>query len=268
MRLKSLAVLSFAVSCCAFSQSYTVTTLAGGGLPENLPGASVGLGVVSGTAVDAEGNVFIALPDYHIVARMDAVSGILTRVAGNGTPGYSGDNGPAISAQLSFPAGLAIDSAGNLYIADDSVIRELSNGIIMSVAGNGKRGFTGDNGPATSAQLCQPHGIAVDAAFNLFIADTCNLRIRKVSNGTITTVVGDGNPGSFPNLIGDGGPATSGHLFLPFGVAVDIAGNLFIADTYNHRLRLVTRGVIYTFATFAALSQPNLTFALRWFSRG
>jgi hypothetical protein len=252
-----LAVLSLTVSSCAFGQTYTVTTLAGGGLPENSPGTSAGLGVVSATAVDAGGNVFMALPNYNIVVRLDAATGILIRVAGTGTPGYSGDNGPATSAQLSSPSGLAFDSAGNLYIADDSVIREVSNSIITSVAGNGTRGFSGDNGPATSARLCAPHGLAVDADFNLFIADTCNLRIRKVSNGTITTVAGDGNPGNHPSNLGDGGPATSGHLFLPYGIAVDIAGNLFIADTFNHRLRLVTGGVIYTFGTFAVLSEPK-----------
>jgi hypothetical protein len=249
-----LAVLSLTVSSCAFGQTYTVTTLAGGGLPENSPGTSAGLGVVSATAVDAGGNVFMALPNYNIVVRLDAATGILIRVAGTGTPGYSGDNGPATSAQLSSPSGLAFDSAGNLYIADDSVIREVSNSIITSVAGNGTRGFSGDNGPATSARLCAPHGLAVDADFNLFIADTCNLRIRKVSNGTITTVAGDGNPGNHPSNLGDGGPATSGHLFLPMGVAVDIAGNLFIADSYNQCLRLVTGGVIYT---FAQVGQPE-----------
>ena len=119
---------------------------------------------------------------------------MITTVAGNGTCGFSGDNGPATSAQLYGSHGVAVDSAGNLYIADtaNNRIRKVSNGVITTVAGNGTAGFSGDNGPATSAQLTDPEGVAVDSAGNLYIADTGNNRIRKVSNGVITTVAGNG----------------------------------------------------------------------------
>ena len=122
-----------------------------------------------------------------------------------------------------------MDSAGNLYIADtdNNRIRKVSNGVITTVAGNGTQGFSGDNGPATSAQLNGPDGVAVDSAGNLYIADTDNNRIRKVSNGVITTVAGNGTSG----FSGDNGPATSAQLDDPYGVAVDSAGNLYIADT-------------------------------------
>ncbi len=133
-----------------------------------------------------------------------------------------------------------MDSAGNLYIADtdNNRIRKVSNGVITTVAGNGTQGFSGDNGPATSAQLYIPGGVAVDSAGNLYIADTYNNRIRKVSNGVITTVAGNGTVG----FGGDNGPATSAQLNTPVAVAVDSAGNLYIADTNNNRIRLLTPG--------------------------
>ena len=137
----------------------------------------------------------------------------INTVAGNVPAGhslYGGDNGPATSAQLASPLGVAVDSAGNLYIADtdNHRIRKVSNGVITTVAGNGTAGFSGDNGPATSAQLNYPAGVAVDSAGNLYIADTDNNRIRKVSNGVITTVAGNGTLG----FSGDNGPATSAQL--------------------------------------------------------
>jgi len=228
-------------------QTYTISTFAGGP-PANIPGTSASLLTVAFVAADSAGNVFFATQDT--VMRLDATTGNLTPVAGNGTCCFSGDNGPATSAQLNGPAGVAVDSAGNLYIADQNNyrIRKVSNGVITTVAGNGTHGFSGDNGPATSAQLNlynggYPIGIAVDSAGNLYISDSGNLRIRKVSNGVITTVAGNGTQG----FSGDNGPATSAQLSAG-GVAVDSAGNLYIADTLNSRIRRVTNGVITTVA--------------------
>src|SRR6202162_4229511 len=151
MRLISLVLLATA----AFGQTYTASTFAGVWLPENLPGASVSLNQIGGVAVDAAGNVFLSLPPYAGVMRLDATTGILTRVAGNASNGCSGDNGPAVNAQLYGPNGLALDSAGNLYIADTNNrrIRKVSNGIITTVAGNGVYGAARDGGPANSAEL-------------------------------------------------------------------------------------------------------------------
>jgi len=186
--------------------------------------------------------------------------GIISTVAGSassgsGTGGFSGDGGPATSASLWNPAGIAVDASGNLFIADtgNSRIRKVSaGGIVTTVAGNGSYGFSGDGGPAISASLWSPAGIAVDASGNLFIADTYNNRVRKVSaSGIITTVAGSGIPLTAGNVgfSGDGGPAISARLNSPYGVAVDASGNLFIADTYNNRIRKVsTTGMITTVA--------------------
>jgi uncharacterized protein (TIGR03437 family) len=187
--------------------------------------------------------------------------------AGNGTPGFSGDNGPATDAQLNQPQGVAVDSAGNVYIADYSNhrVRKVSNGVITTVAGGGT---AGDNGSATSAQVNLPIGVAVDSAGNLYIGAT-DSTVRKVSNGVITTVAGNGTIGFHGE--GDNGPATSAQLFLPRAVAVDSAGNLYIADAGAERVRKVSNGIITTVAggapfrensdnipaTSAYLGEPN-----------
>jgi sugar lactone lactonase YvrE len=212
-----------------------------GGL--NNPGASV---------LDSAGNLYIVDSGNNVVRKVSASTGVITTIAGNGTGGYSGDKGPATSAQLNYPEGLALDGQGNLYIADsgNNVVRELTaaTGVITTVAGNGIAGYSGDNGAATAAQLNYPETVADDSAGNLYIADTYNNVIRKVtlSSGTITTVAGNSQRG----YSGDGGAATAATLQNPFGVALDSAGNMYISDTGNQVIREVhaATGVMSTVA--------------------
>jgi hypothetical protein len=172
----------------------------------------------------------------------------ITTVAGDGKQGFSGDGGPATSAMIFNAHGIAVDSSGNLYIADTDNwrIRKVStSGIISTVAGKGTEGFSGDGGAATSAEL-YPWGVALDPSGNLYIADGRNYRVRKVStSGIISTVAGNGTRG----FSGDGGPATSAELGSPSGVAVDSPGNIYIDDEGNDRIRKVDiSGIITTVA--------------------
>ncbi|MDQ6836984.1 MAG: NHL repeat-containing protein [Actinomycetota bacterium] len=181
-----------------------------------------------------------------------AANGDITTVAGNvNNAASSGDGGPATSAGISAPSAVAVDSAGNLYIADANAFRvrkvTVATGIITTVAGNGTFGSSGDGGQATSAQLGTPQSVALDQAGNLYIADTGNGDVRKVTPaGIISTVAGNG---MFADS-GDGGPATAAALGLPYGVVVDQAGNLYIADNFNNNVRKVTAatGIITTVA--------------------
>src|ERR1039458_749831 len=177
---------------------------------------------------------------------------ITTVVDVAGSEGVGGDGGPATAAQLNFPTGVAADAAGNLFIADtfNNRIRKVSaNGIITTVAGSGVRGFGGDGGPATAAHLNYPQAVAVDAAGSLFIADTGNMVVRKVSaSGILTTVAGTAAVADAQGFSGDGGPATAAQLNNPKGLAVDAMGSLFIADTRNQRIRQVSGGIISTVA--------------------
>ncbi len=191
---------------------------------------------------------------------VNATTGIISAFAGNGTAGYTGDNGPAVNASMNTPSSVAVDGAGNVYIADsgNNVVREVAaaTGFITTVAGNGAPGsatIVGDGGPATAANLNNPQGVTVDTAGNLFIADTSHHRIRKVDavSGIITTVAGIGTvtgtgEGAFS---GDGGQATNAELNYPFTVAFDFAGNMYIPDSANNRIREVNAsGIISTFA--------------------
>jgi uncharacterized protein (TIGR03437 family) len=234
-----------------------ITTVAGDGTRgfsgDGGPAADAQLSGPTGIAVDAAGNLFFA--DGNRVRKV-APSGIVTTVAGKGSSGYSGDGGPATDAQLWFPEGIAVDSEGNLFIADhaNNRVRKVSpSGIITTVAGNGSAGFSGDGGPATSAQLYGTFAVAVDPAGNLFIEDHDNWRIRKVSGGIITTFAGGGAG------LGDGGPSTSAMVGPGAGLALDSAGDLFIADTGRSRIRKVATDGIIT--TIAGTGAPPSTFS-------
>lgn len=206
-----------------------------------------------GVTLDAAGDLFIADSANNCIRKVDT-KGIITTVAGNGVIGYSGDGGAATSAQLASPTGVAVDSAGNLFIADfyNSLVRKVdTHGTITTFAGlvtNGSPtyGYSGDGGAATNAELDAPSSVVLDAAGNLLIADSANNSIRKVgTNGIITTVAGNGSGG----YLGDGVAATNTTLTSPAGVALDAVGNLFISDNGNQRIRKVDpNGIITTFA--------------------
>lgn len=293
-----------------YAQGYRIDTFAGGGFPADGPATQANLafphspgGNVAGITSDKSGNIYFSVQDpYNLVFRLDA-SGNLTRVAGSGIRGFDGDGGPAISARLFNPSGLAVDDAGDIYIADEGNDRirkvanriittvaggasisdlkilafdhipaigaslarpggvavdsqgtiyvadtdynrviAISSGIVTTIAGNGSGGFSGDGGPAISAELSYPTGVALDSVGNLYIADEGNSRIRKVSPlGTITTVVGTGAAGNS----GDGGPAISAQLTSPHGVAFDSPGHMYIADI-DGGIRMVSAGIITT----------------------
>ncbi|HXP83898.1 MAG TPA: hypothetical protein VN841_04225 [Bryobacteraceae bacterium] len=260
-----------------------ISTLAGTGLAgytgDGTTAATAQLNGPGGVAVDAAGNVYIADTGNTVIRMVSG--GNISTVAGNYTlgPGYSGDGTAPTNAQLAFPTGVAVDSSGNLYIADqgNNVIRVVSSGMILTVgggnfklnhpasvavdaagnlfiadtdnsriveysvkgvwsvvAGNGNPGFSGDQGPATKAELSLPRSVAVDALGQLYICDTLNSRVRLVSPaGIITTINGNGSAG----YSGDGGDALAASLNLPRGIALDPAGNVYIADTGNHRIR-------------------------------
>ncbi|GHC84167.1 NHL repeat-containing protein [Streptomyces flavofungini] len=225
------------------SPSGIITTVAGNGeagyVSDGGPAIATRLHHPHGVALDREGNLYISEWSGHRVRKVNR-SGIITTVAGNGTAGYVSDGGPAIATRLQHPDGLAFDREGNLYIAEYSnhrVRKVTPNGIITTVAGNGTAGFVSDGGPAIATRLNGPRRVAVDEAGNLYVSDQENHRVRRVSSdGTITTVAGNGTAG----YVDDGGPAATTRIYQPQGVALDRAGNLYIADYSNHRVRGVT----------------------------
>jgi sugar lactone lactonase YvrE len=191
-----------------------------------------------GMAVDSAGNLYIADFDDCRIRKVTA-AGVISTVAGNGTQGFSGDGGPATAAMLDSPAAVAVDSAGNLYIADSAnnrIRKVTAAGMMSTVAGTGISGYSGDHGAAIAAQLNNPLGVSVDSRNNLYISDAKNNRIRKITpDGMISTIIGNGISG----FSGDHGPATMAQLWLPNGVAIDSAENIYVADTFNNRVRKV-----------------------------
>ena len=230
-----------------------VSTVAGTGEQgfsgDDGPATSASVNWPEGVAVDSLGNLYISDYGNHRVRRVDATTGTISTVAGTGEQGSSGDDGPATSARISYPFGLAVDSLGNLYIQTGDQVRRVDaeSGTITAFAGTGERGFSGDGGPATSALMSLPRAFAADSLGNLYIADYGNRRVRRIDavSGVISTVVGTGHGG----FSGDGGPATSATMSRPAGVAVDGLGNLYIADIWNYRVRVVdSSGIIRTVA--------------------
>jgi len=275
----------------ALSQQYAINTIAGtagtaGYAGDNGSALGSQLNFPTGIAVDSSGNLYIADGLNNRVRKVS--NGVITTIAGNGTAGYTGDTGPAISAELNDPTAVALDPSGNLYIADsaNSVIRMVSTGgTITTFAGNNTVGYSGDMALATGAQLSNPVGVIADTVGNVYIADSGNDVIRQVYGGNIvtyaagftqpvavavdssgnlyvvdtqarrivqytnagvyTTIAGSGYSG----FSGDNGPAPNAALYDPMGLAVDSAGNVYIADTFNCRIRKVTTsGIITTIA--------------------
>lgn len=198
---------------------------------------------------DASGNLYIAEFGNHVVRKV-ATNGTISLIAGTGVAGNTGNGGAATLAQLSSPNGIAVDGAGNIYIADAAanVVRMVNtSGIISAVAGTGAAAYTGDGGPATAAAIQTPYGLVLDAAGNLYIADYGNHAVRRINtSGVISTFVGNGS--GIGSYTGDGGPATTAQVNGPTDVAVDGSGNLYVADNGNHVVRRVTAGNISTFA--------------------
>lgn len=326
------ALLTIGLSGCGGSSNSRsidlgiISTVAGTGTPGNSGDGGIAttaqLNQPTCVVLDSAGNLYIGDVVTYTVRKVAAGSGVITTYAGNGIAGYSGDGGPATSASMYGPSACALDSAGNLFVADagNNVVRKITapTGVITTVAGNGfgagaaKGSFSGDGGAATQAELNQPYGVVVDSAGNIFISDLGNQRIRKVdaetgiittvagdgtygysaksgdavsamianpeqlaldgsgnlyiaeqganviakvnlSAGTISTIAGNGSVGQgngteSPTVTGDGGLATKAELAQPQGVAVDAAGNVFISDTNNQRVRMVTAstGIITT----------------------
>lgn len=234
----------------AGNHSYNTETLFSGA-----PATGVVLNYPFGIADDTSGNVYIA-DSHNFMVREDVKSSNLVNFfAGNGTYGYTGDGGPATSAEMTYDYGVGKDSAGNVYIADTNncLVRKVNTAGTIStfaglvVSGSIRCGYTGDGGSATAAELYQPYGIAVDKNNSVYITDYAEHVVRKVTSGTINTIAGIGGLAGYS---GDGGPATSALLNGPQAVAVDPAGNVFIADTNNCRVREISAatGIINTVA--------------------
>ncbi|MEU5667420.1 RICIN domain-containing protein [Streptomyces longwoodensis] len=229
-----------------------ITNVAGTGRAgfsgDNGPAASAQLNSPREVAVDSAGAVYIADAGNHRVRKITP-DGTISTVAGTGAAGFGGDGGPATAARLNGPFGVAVDSTDTLYLSDyyNHRVRKVTpDGTISTVVGNGTGAYKGDGGPAAAAQLNGPHAVMTDGSGNLFIADYSNQRVRKVSaDGTVSTVAGTGAAG----FSGDGGPATSAKLSGPTGLAMDSSGDLFVADYGNHRVRKVSAdGTISTVA--------------------
>jgi len=250
--MKKIILLSVCSFSFALANSQIITTIAGNGTQgysgDGGQATSAEFYYPNAVGFDGAGNMYVADESNSAIREIN-LSGVISTVAGNRIAGFSGDGGQASSAEIKYPEGVCGDKFGNIYIADlgNRRIRKVNTaGIISTYAGNGLYTYSGDGGPATSAGLVGPYRVAVDTAGNVYIADQSGNRIRKVDTaGIITTVAGTDTSG----YSGDGGPATAAELKDPYGLSVDISGNIYIADEGNNRVRKVsTTGIITTVA--------------------
>ena len=253
--MKKVALFIFAF-CVINANSQIISTIVGLGLAgySGDGGLATGAKINSpcGIGTDTVGNIYIADDFNHVIRKLTKSTGVITTIAGTGISGYSGDGGLAINAKIYYPGDVSCDKYGNIYIADqnNNAIRKISiaTGIITTVAGNGSQGYSGDGGPATSAQLKTPLGVTVDKFSNIYIADANNHCIRKVDGGTgiITTIAGNGTLG----FSGDGGLASLALVNHPSKVILDSIGNLYFTDEANNRVRKIMAGtnIIQTIA--------------------
>ncbi len=272
-----LPILSFAFHAEA-QASNTINTIAGGGVNPSSPTAAY-LATFGGVVKDSLGNVYIASAGLEAIYKVTP-GGQLSIYAGIGIAGFSGDGGPANAAELNYPIGIALDSAGDLFIADslNNRIRRVdaSTGVITTYAGSGNQydgtgffgGYSGDGGPATSALMNFPSGLAFDTNGNLFVADAGNEVVRRIDNSAehiITTYAGDGKAGTPGTANGDGGPATSAQLnaYLReiLGLATDANGNLYIADSGDSVVRVVDTSASHVITTYAGSASRIFTFS-------
>jgi uncharacterized protein (TIGR03437 family) len=227
------------------SPVYTIATIAGSdSLGDGGPATAAQIGAIQGIAVDLFGNVYLSDTDHQRVRKIDT-AGTITTIAGTGVAGYSGDGGPAAAAEINLPYGLAVDLAGDVYVADlgNNRVRKISPlGVISTVAGTGVAGSAGDGGLAVNAQLDAPRNLLVDGLGNLYISEFSGHRVRKLAAGGITTLAGTGVAG----FRGDGGLAMTAELAYPAGLAMDAIGALYVADSGNQRVRKIFNGVIGT----------------------
>jgi uncharacterized protein (TIGR03437 family) len=251
-KIRIASTLAFIVTAgFAHAGQYVISTFAGGAIPASpVDALTATIGFPSDMIRDSSGNLYFS--SLNCVFRLDA-KGVITRIAGTGAGAYSGDGGAAPNARLFGPEGLALDGAGNVYVADTSnnrIRRITPQGIIATVAGNGVPGYSGDGGPAASAQLSNPMGLAFDGAGNLYISEAA--RIRKVStSGIITTFAGNGTPG----FSGDNGAAINAQIRAGKGLAADASGNIYFSDMSDQRIRRIAGdGTIATIAGTVALA--------------
>lgn len=249
--MKKIVTLIAAV-CCFNTNAQIITTVAGTGSAafsgDNGQATAAAINQPYRVCFDAAGNFYIADESNNRIRKVNT-AGVITTFAGNGVQGFSGDGGQATAAGLYSPLGMIFDGAGNMFITDEDNfrIRKVNTlGVITTVAGS-TPGFAGDGGQATAAQLLRPNESIVDAAGNIYILDSQNSRVRKVNtSGIINTIAGSGTSGTYA---GDNGPATAAEMNNPSGLAADPNGNIYVADTYNNRIRMIsTMGIITTFA--------------------
>lgn len=244
----------------------TITTVAGttaGFSGDNGPASAAQLDLPTALALGSDNNLYIADTQNHRIRKVNLTNGTITTIAGNGRQGFSGDGGPAVSAAIDSPTGLAVDAGQNVYLADTHNHRvrriDAATGQITTIAGSAA-GFSGDNGPATAAALALPHGLSIDSAGNIYIADTANHRIRRIDavTGAMTTVAGNG----VQNFGGDNNPATGANLDSPRAVEATPAGFVTLADTANQRVRQIdtqSPPEIHTIAGLSATPVSALT---------